>query len=1053
MPPKRKGAPSSSKPKANPDFKQKKQKLGKRKLKPENQTNIEFKAKGVYMSQQNLRSTDTLESTWVTNRNLSLQDILPKFKHFSTKTIISALKSLLELIQLHPMVLKLYLGKILNEILPLILCDDEKVHVHFLNVLKFALPKISSASLSPFISLIMAYVSSCLTHTFSLMRLFGLKTLNLFIKNFPNLLSQYSVKIIPNICYIFMLSRRGVAYKGKNYRSIQEYCVTILNEYLSILFENNKLGIPKANLHTHTHHHFNLNKNNVKNGGNSENEEENGGNEESDEEGIYFSRKSSLENINTKFDSVAEYKLKLISQIITRKLATNHSINNNSNSTITTMATTNNFTIDTSTAVATASSDNTNELDEERKFEMKQNLSSITTDLKKILEEETDIKIYNLENEESIVTFFEIIFKILVDVWIEILDDDVNMVVKSERTTIQSEYILNILKSILDIAYQLLYAFEHLNTLQNNKNGINSLQNGKNQWKVKMDMLLQKYLHFFLKHFPLQLSISLRGTQNLIYRTNASLLAFLSFSFFSKPSQHSLRNALQSSRDNNEEEEHELNEWEILFLKNYHSLLNNSTNNNSSGDNNLEDEDFSKLLGIFYRIYKYLPNNIKEHLWKSLTNLFINEAQSTTNNQSKNRNQFSSKQKQILEFLSNVGLKNEFIIPPPKIIEQWINILPPILSNLYIPNKDNNDDKDNNNNLNFSKYILNVLLTLAKDIKFQKYINKEPIDNKDNNNGTGINEKIIPFFYNEETKQFGPFIYLSTLQQSHALQLIYYFNILPSNLLKNLSKCCTQNIKKISIDIITQVIEIIRYHINRSEKKYKLKPSVHISFLCTILVAICCNNQPNDTSYLNKNSGSVLSVLQEVVVSLQFYGSGCLGKLTTFLTNTLQKELKLDVIRETLVSSLFIIITKCLEWQSSNNNTIVNEEEEKQNNSLQNLLNDILPKMVLKYLRYILGKEGKLTVESSIIIKDLLLAYRPLFNLLIKLFESQLDVLDLQFILDCLLNICKIVIPCYNDVTMVCSLEKEMNGLLNRKEFKDYSTIRNQIQTLLSMNK
>jgi len=98
------------------------------------------------MAHQNLRTVDALESNWVTSRNLGLNDIFPKFKHYNVKTVASAMKSLLELVTLHPIVLKVYLGKILNEVIPLILFGEEEVHKSVINFLSYSLPKISSVS-------------------------------------------------------------------------------------------------------------------------------------------------------------------------------------------------------------------------------------------------------------------------------------------------------------------------------------------------------------------------------------------------------------------------------------------------------------------------------------------------------------------------------------------------------------------------------------------------------------------------------------------------------------------------------------------------------------------------------------------------------------------------------------------------------------------------------------------------------------------------------------------------------------------------------------------
>ena len=100
--PKRKAPASKSE-----DFPKKKQKLGKRKLKPTTQTSISFKSKTIQLTSQNLRSNDVIaaklattehdmavndEKTpeffakdFVTKRNLSLNDITNQFHHYNVK--------------------------------------------------------------------------------------------------------------------------------------------------------------------------------------------------------------------------------------------------------------------------------------------------------------------------------------------------------------------------------------------------------------------------------------------------------------------------------------------------------------------------------------------------------------------------------------------------------------------------------------------------------------------------------------------------------------------------------------------------------------------------------------------------------------------------------------------------------------------------------------------------------------------------------------------------------------------------------------------------------
>ncbi|KAG2383353.1 hypothetical protein C9374_004690 [Naegleria lovaniensis] len=958
----------------------KKKKLGK-KLKPVNQTNIEFKTKGIFMAHQNLRSVDTLESNWVTSRNLGLNDIFPKLKHYNVKTVVSAMKSLLELVTLHPVVLKVYLGKILNEVTPLMLDGNEDVHNALFNFLNYSLSRISSASITPFISLLMAYITSGMTHLIGTVRRYSLKILSKFLEHFPVPIAQYSVRVMPNICYIFMLSRMGVAYKGARYRTTQQLCVTVLNNFLSILFENNKLGIPSSKRvsHTHTHNHMKMNLVNA-----------NGSSSSSSTNSLYFAHASTSEKAQFSFDLIAQNKIQLMTQLLTRKMATLENMEQKS------------LKLDADQLLELG---NDNSKDQEEQHD---NKPTEQPSLKKLLQEEMDIKIYNLEDEESIAEFFKLIFKILVEVWIEIFEEQR---ASAASHHIQTEYVLTIIKSVLDISYQLLYAFEH--TQQ-------GAPESKNIHRKTINKALKQSIQHFVTKMPLQLSSKIRQSSNNIDRTNASLLAMLSFCF---------------GRFSSEKGSTEISykEWELVYVKQITHFISNAENLN------LEDEDFAKLLGSFYRIYRYLPPAIGAQLWKSLTALFIKQGA------------YSSKQKLILEFFASVGLQDEAITPQAEVIEQWVSVLIPMLCKL-----------DDEQHYEISQHILQVLLALAKNPKFQSYIQKT------------IVESIAPFFYNEETQRCGPFVRLPKRLQSLSLQLIYYFESLSADLMKQISKACCNVEQRLDFDLITQVIEVIRHHTTKSEKRFKLKPSVHISFLCTLLCFVCSNHGNNGSTTSHVGLVGIGDVIQEIVVSLQDYSSTCFEIMAPFLKSTLEKQLKVEKMNMTLVGALLLISSKCMQWSKLNDSPSHNDQS---TTMLSELLNVLLPKILISFLKNTLLLH-KRTRSSSVIVKDLLTNYHPLFGKVIHELQTQSSKLEIDFILDIIHSCLKVALPYYfeeeiksnfrneeqtitNNVGpkrvehVIQQLHEQITTLFKRSEFSDstHSTKKNQILGLLKMNK
>lgn len=828
----------------------------------------------------------------------------------------------------------------------------------------------------------MAYITSGMTHLIGTVRRYSLKILSKFLDHFPVPIAQYSVRVMPNICYIFMLSRMGVAYKGVRYRTTQQLCVTVLNNFLSILFENNKLGIPSSKrvAHTHTHNHMKMNLANTNGSSSSTNS-------------LYFAHASSSEKAQFSFDTIAQNKIQLMTQLLTRRMATLENMEQKS------------LKLDADQLLELGNDDSK---DQEEQFD---NKPTEQPSLKKLLQEEMDLKTYNLEDEESIAEFFKLIFIILVEVWIEIFEEQR---ASAASHHIQTEYVLTIIKSVLDISYQLLYAFEH--TQQ-------GTPDSKNIHRKTINKALKQSLQHFVTKMPLQLSSKIRQSSNNIDRTNASLLAMLSFCF-----------GKFSSEKGSTEISYK--EWELVYVKQITHFISNAENLN------LEDEDFAKLLGSFYRIYRYLPPAIGAQLWKSLTALFIKQGA------------YSSKQKLILEFFASVGLQDESTTPQADVIEQWVSVLIPMLCKL-----------DEEQHYEISQHILQVLLALAKNPKFQSYIQKS------------IVEAIAPFFYDEARQTCGPFIRLPKRLQSLSLQLIYYFESLSADLMKHISKACCNVEQRLDFDLITQVIEVIRHHTTKSEKRFKLKPSVHISFLCTLLCFVCSNHGSHQNSSTNASTttGSQIGlvgigdVIQEIVVSLQDYSSSCFDIMKPFLKSTLEKQLKAEKMNVTLVGALLLISSKCMQWSKLNDS----QSFHKDHSELSELLNNILPKILISFLKNTLLLH-KRTKSSSVIAKDLLTSYHPLFGKVIDELEAQSSKLEIDFILDIIHSCLKVALPYYfeeetkpssieqqqhaNEIhkveNVVNQLHQRITTFFKRNEFSDstHSTKKNQILGLLKMS-
>eukprot|EP01080_Neovahlkampfia_damariscottae_P011958 gene11958-5359_t len=450
------------------DFVTHKKKLGK-KVTPMTQQDLSFKSQSVFLQTQNLRSDESIQGNFVTSRNLSLQDLVSQLKHYNPTHQKDAILGMKELIALHPVILNLKLGIIFDSTIPLMLDLDKTVRIPLKQLYEFLFPMLDEGLMKPFLNFFMACIGNGLTHSKLKIRLYCVSLLSLCLEHFPKISFAYSSKILP---YLITINRMEDVKLGDVYTKLQMESLKCLNDYLTIIFAENKL-----NLNQESHAHFAINQSNE----------------------ITWKNKHEL---NMVFTRMNEYE--------------------------------------------------------------KQN----TRIIEHLLENSVKSTIYDLDSFESILTFYELNLKNLVEIFIE------------NATKLTKEKV-EILDFNLQITYKMLYALEDVRL------------NGVKFHEKQYESLLKPFFGFYVKSLPfLQFK---QSTPEMINSINTILISILSFSFQVDRSPMLLK-------------------WEEKFIKHFINILK---------DGNLTVDNVSYLLGIYKRIRSKISHEMEVEISMLFFNILI----------------------------------------------------------------------------------------------------------------------------------------------------------------------------------------------------------------------------------------------------------------------------------------------------------------------------------------------------------------------------------------------------------------------------------------------
>ncbi|XP_030060961.1 testis-expressed protein 10 isoform X2 [Microcaecilia unicolor] len=201
----------SSKRKRQDDFQKVKLRVGRKKPRPENVTDVGFRTKGIHLPEQLAEGEGSLLAG---SRKLNIKDLLSQMHHYSPGVKQSALIGLKELLSYCPSVIDAHLSNIVSEVAAVFTDKDAIVRsaaVHFLQCLA---SKIPVDQIAPFFPLVSAHLSSAMTHIVEGIQEDSLKVLDVLLDKYPVLLIDRSSMLLKN--FVELISHQQLSRGVKN---------------------------------------------------------------------------------------------------------------------------------------------------------------------------------------------------------------------------------------------------------------------------------------------------------------------------------------------------------------------------------------------------------------------------------------------------------------------------------------------------------------------------------------------------------------------------------------------------------------------------------------------------------------------------------------------------------------------------------------------------------------------------------------------------------------------------------------------------------------------
>ncbi|XP_078543810.1 testis-expressed protein 10 isoform X2 [Lissotriton helveticus] len=203
----------AKKRKRQDDFQKVKLKVGKKKLRPENSTQSNFRTKAIHLPEQ-LRCLSQQQSQPTNYRKLSVQDLLSQTHHYNASVRQGALLGLRDLLSLHPTMIDSHLSSIVSEVAAMFTDKDPTVRGATVSLLQSVAPKIPMKQMSPFFPLVSAHLSSAMTHIIEGIQEDSLLVFDVLLEEYPILLASRSNMLLKNFVELISHHQLSKGAKG-----------------------------------------------------------------------------------------------------------------------------------------------------------------------------------------------------------------------------------------------------------------------------------------------------------------------------------------------------------------------------------------------------------------------------------------------------------------------------------------------------------------------------------------------------------------------------------------------------------------------------------------------------------------------------------------------------------------------------------------------------------------------------------------------------------------------------------------------------------------------
>ncbi|KAG5857008.1 hypothetical protein ANANG_G00013970 [Anguilla anguilla] len=212
----------TKKRKRQDDFQKVKLKVGKRKPKADNATDVNFRTKGVRLPEQ--LKTDGTGPT--THRHLNIKDLLSQLHHYSGGVKQGALVGLRELLSLHPHLLDQHLSSVLSEVAAVFTDKDATVRAAAVRLLRFVAQCVPAERVAPFFPL-SAHLTCAMTHIVEGIQQDALRVLDVLLEHYPALLSARCTVLLRNFLELISQRRLSPTGKGGEDRKAGSYALSV----------------------------------------------------------------------------------------------------------------------------------------------------------------------------------------------------------------------------------------------------------------------------------------------------------------------------------------------------------------------------------------------------------------------------------------------------------------------------------------------------------------------------------------------------------------------------------------------------------------------------------------------------------------------------------------------------------------------------------------------------------------------------------------------------------------------------------------------------------